>query len=134
MSTMVTSQPSVLIGAVPLFAVNRISLNENYALPPVGDKGLSQSTGKITRTVQIEAALIGTERHADPAGAGGDGRSSKTLPALVLGGLRHPAGRRADDAARLPDQQPELQPVRRGEGCVHRQHLAEALPAARLWP
>jgi len=45
MSTMVTHQPSVLVGAVPLFAVNRITLTENYDLPPVGGKGLSQSTG-----------------------------------------------------------------------------------------
>ena len=60
-SQMVTSQVSVLVGTVPLFAVNRISLNEQYQLPPVGDKGLSQSTSKITRTVQIEAALLGAD-------------------------------------------------------------------------
>ena len=60
MSTeMVISQVSVLIGNVPLFAVTQISLNEQYALPPVGDKGNSQSTSKITRTVQIQAALLG---------------------------------------------------------------------------
>ena len=58
-SEMVTSQVSVLIGNVPLFAVTQISLNEQYALPPVGDKGISQSTSKITRTVQIQAALLG---------------------------------------------------------------------------
>jgi hypothetical protein len=58
-SEMVTSQVSVLIGTVPLFAVTQISLNEQYALPPVGDKGNSQSTSKITRTVQIQAALLG---------------------------------------------------------------------------
>ena len=58
-SEMVTSQVSVLIGNVPLFAVTQISLNEQYALPPVGDKGNSQSTSKITRTVQIQAALLG---------------------------------------------------------------------------
>jgi hypothetical protein len=58
-SQMITSQVSVLLGTVPLFAVNRISLNEEYQLPSVGDRGLSQSTSKITRTVQIEAALLG---------------------------------------------------------------------------
>jgi hypothetical protein len=56
---MVTAQVSVLIGNVPLFAVTQISLNEQYQLPPVGDKGLRQSTSKITRTVQIQAALLG---------------------------------------------------------------------------
>jgi hypothetical protein len=33
MSTMVIHQPSVLVGAVPLFAVNRVRLDENYELP-----------------------------------------------------------------------------------------------------
>jgi len=60
-SEMITQQVSVLIGTVPLFAVNQISLNERYELPPVGDKGVSQSTGKITRTVQIQAALLGVD-------------------------------------------------------------------------
>ena len=41
MSEMVKQQVSVLIGVVPLFAVNRISLSEQYALPQVGDKGFS---------------------------------------------------------------------------------------------
>jgi hypothetical protein len=60
-SEMITRQVSVLIGAVPLFAVTQISLNEQYELPPVGDKGLSQSTSKITRTVQIQAVLLGVD-------------------------------------------------------------------------
>jgi len=60
-SQMVTSQVSVLVGTVPLFAVIRISLNEQYQLPSVGDRGQSQSTSKITRTVQIEAALLGAD-------------------------------------------------------------------------
>lgn len=64
MSELITNQVSVLIGTVPLYAVNRISLNEQYSLPQVGDKGLSQSTSKITRTVQIEAILIGDDRQA----------------------------------------------------------------------
>ena len=39
MSKLVTRQSSVLIGVVPLFAVSRITLTENYDLPPVGGKG-----------------------------------------------------------------------------------------------
>ena len=62
MSKLVIRQPSVLIGAVPLFAVNSIRLTEQYALPEVGAKGLSQSTGKITRTIDIDAVLIGDDR------------------------------------------------------------------------
>src|SRR5271165_2137969 len=94
MSTMLVHQPSVLIGAVPLFAVNRITLNENYSLPPVGDKGLSQSTGKIDRTIQIEAMLIGTERHLIRLALEAMADLSKTLPALssVVSGVPLVAG------------------------------------------
>jgi hypothetical protein len=80
MSEMITNQVSVLIGVVPLFAVNRISLNEQYSLPPVGDKGLSQSTSKITRTVQIEAILIGDSRQATRLALELMADLSKTLP------------------------------------------------------
>lgn len=83
MSEMKHHQVSVLIGAIPLFAVNRITLSETFELPPVGDRGLSQSTGKITRTIQIEAALIGTERHLFRLGLEAMADLSKTLPALT---------------------------------------------------
>jgi len=94
MSTMVIHQPSVLIGAVPLFAVNRITLTENYDLPPVGGKGLSQSTGKITRTVQIESSLIGDERHLIRLSLEAMADLSKTLPALssIVSGIPLVAG------------------------------------------
>jgi hypothetical protein len=94
MSTMVIHQPSVLVGAVPLFAVNRITLTENYDLPPVGGKGLSQSTGKITRTVQIEASLIGDERHLIRLSLEAMADLSKTLPALssIVSGIPLVAG------------------------------------------
>jgi ABC-type dipeptide/oligopeptide/nickel transport system permease component len=77
---MVTSQVSVLIGTVPLFAVTQISLNEQYGLPPVGDKGNSQSTSKITRTVQIQAALLGVDGPITRLGLEMMADLSKTLP------------------------------------------------------
>jgi len=94
MSEMVTHQVSVLLGTVPLFAVNRISLSESYALPPVGDKGLSQSTSKVTRSVQIEAALIGDERHLIRLGLEMMADLSKTLPlaSSLLSGIPMVAG------------------------------------------
>ncbi len=94
MSEMITHQPSVLIGAVPLFAVNRIMLNEAYELPPVGDKVASQFTGKITRTVQIEATLIGDERHVVRLGLEAMADLSKTLPAVssIFSGIPLVAG------------------------------------------
>ena len=93
-SQMVTSQVSVLVGEVPLFAVNRISLNEQYQLPPVGDKGLSQSTSKITRTVQIEAALLGADGPLTRLGLEMMADLSKTLPlaSSVISGIPLVAG------------------------------------------
>jgi len=93
-SQMVTSQVSVLIGEVPLFAVNRISLNEQYQLPPVGDQGLSQSTSKITRTVQIEAALLGADGPVTRLGLEMMADLSKTLPLAsnVISGIPLVAG------------------------------------------
>jgi hypothetical protein len=87
-SELVTQHVSVLIGTVPLFAVNRISLNEQYELPPVGDKGLSQSTSKITRTVQIDALLLGADKQSTRLGLEMMADLSKTLPlvsSLVTG-------------------------------------------------
>ncbi len=94
MSEMITHQPSVLIGAVPLFAVNRITLNEGYELPPVGDKKASQFTGKITRTVQVEAVLIGDERHAIRLALEAMADLSRTLPAIssIFSGIPLVAG------------------------------------------
>jgi hypothetical protein len=93
-SQMVTSQVSVLVGLVPLFAVNRISLSEQYQLPPVGDKGLSQSTSKITRTVQIEAALLGAAGPLTRLGLEMMADLSKTLPlaSSVISGIPLVAG------------------------------------------
>lgn len=93
-SQMITSQVSVLVGTVPLFAVNRISLNEQYQLPPVGDQGLSQSTSKITRTVQIEAALLGADGPLTRLGLEMMADLSKTLPlaSSVISGIPLVAG------------------------------------------
>jgi hypothetical protein len=94
MSELITQQVSVLLGIVPLYAVNRITLNEQYALPQVGAKGLSQSTSKITRSVQIEAALIGDQRQVIRLGLEAMADLSKTLPlaSSILSGIPMVAG------------------------------------------
>ncbi len=92
-SQMVTSQVSVLVGTVPLFAVNRISLNERYELPQTGDRGLRQSTSKITRTVQIEAALLGADGPVTRLGLEVMADISKSLPpSSVIAGIPLVAG------------------------------------------
>ena len=92
-SQMVTSQVSVLVGTVPLFAVNRISLNERYELPQTGDRGLRQSTSKITRLVQIEAALLGADGPVTRLGLEVMADISKSLPpSSVIAGIPLVAG------------------------------------------
>jgi hypothetical protein len=94
MSELVKQKVSVLIGTVPLFAVNRISLSEQYALPPVGDKGFSQSGGKVTREVQIEALLIGEARQVTKLALELMADLSKTIPlaSSLLAGIPIVAG------------------------------------------
>ena len=94
MSELIIQQASVLIGTVPLFAVNRISLNEQYQLPPVGDKGSSQSTSKIVRTVQIDAALLGDDGPATRLALEMMADLSKTLPLVstLISGIPLVAG------------------------------------------
>jgi hypothetical protein len=89
MSEMVKQTVSVLIGNVPLFAVNRISLSEQYALPPVGDKGFSQSSSKVTREVQIEAVLIGDAKQPTRLALEMMADLSKTIPlaSSILSGI-----------------------------------------------
>lgn len=94
MSELITQQVSVLLGTVPLYAVNRISLSERYELPPVGDKGLSQFTSKITREVQIEALLIGDDKQLVRFALETMADVSRTLPATsyILSGIPMVAG------------------------------------------
>jgi hypothetical protein len=94
LSELITQQPSVLLGVVPLFAVNRISLSERYELPSYGDKGLSQSTSTITREVQIEALLIGDSKGVTRLALEAMADLSKTLPVAssILSGIPMVAG------------------------------------------
>ena len=66
----------------------------------------------------------------DTAGSRGDGRRVKDAAADLVDPVGHPHGGRTHDAARHAGQQPALQPVGGREGCLHREHLAPALPAA----
>lgn len=52
----------ILIGAVPLFAVNNLSLAEEFSLPDIGRGDKSQWLGKTKYTVSVQGLLIGPER------------------------------------------------------------------------
>ncbi|MCX5052102.1 MULTISPECIES: hypothetical protein [unclassified Streptomyces] len=50
--------------AVPLFAVQRLSLNERYTLPPIGTPSFRAAVGNATEAASLTALLIGPQRHA----------------------------------------------------------------------
>lgn len=52
----------VLIGAVPLFTVTSISLNEGYQVARIAGSTLVQLVSPTTRSITIEATLVGPER------------------------------------------------------------------------
>lgn len=57
----------VLVGAVPLFAVTSFVLNEGYKTVPIAGSTLTQMVAPTTKTLSIEALLIGEFRALRPA-------------------------------------------------------------------
>src|SRR5215217_7126604 len=53
---------SVLVGAVPLFTVTSMTLNEGYAVARIAGSRLAQLVSPTTRTIQLEATLLGGSR------------------------------------------------------------------------
>jgi|SRR5271163_4550505 len=78
MSTMLVSQPSVLIGVVPLYAVNRVTLTENYERahlwgPRPGDEAaagiwLPSESVNIGQQARVEETLEALAQMANQAG------------------------------------------------------------------
>jgi hypothetical protein len=52
----------ILVGAVPLFAVNTMTLNEEFKIPEIGKGDKSQWLGKVGYNVSIDGVLVGPER------------------------------------------------------------------------
>jgi hypothetical protein len=52
----------VLVGAVPLFAVTSMTLNEGYQVARIAGSRLAQLVSPTTRTIQVEATLLGSTR------------------------------------------------------------------------
>jgi hypothetical protein len=81
----------ILVGAVPLFAVNSMTLDESYKLPDIGKGDASQWLGKIGYSVTVEGALIGPSRFFYKAALEALADVSVLLEALVpipgLGGI-----------------------------------------------
>jgi hypothetical protein len=52
----------VLVGLVPLFAVSNITLNEGYQVARVPGSSLAQLVAPTTKSISIDAVLVGPER------------------------------------------------------------------------
>ncbi|MFJ8675623.1 hypothetical protein [Streptomyces sp. NPDC093589] len=50
--------------AVPLFAVQRLTVTERYTLPPIGTPSFRAAVGNANETASLSALLIGPQRHA----------------------------------------------------------------------
>lgn len=56
------ANPPVLIGAVPLFTVTSMSLNEGYQVARIAGSTLVQLVSPTSKTISVEATLVGPER------------------------------------------------------------------------
>ncbi|KQR77308.1 hypothetical protein ASF98_21410 [Arthrobacter sp. Leaf337] len=52
----------VLVGAVPLFTVTSLTLNEGYEVARISGSRLAQLVSPTKRTIQVEAMLLGSSR------------------------------------------------------------------------
>ena len=52
----------VLIGVVPLFTVTSLTLNEGYQVARIAGSRLAQLVSPTTKTISIEAVLVGSTR------------------------------------------------------------------------
>ncbi len=52
----------VLIGVVPLFTVTSLTLNEGYQVARIAGSSLAQLVSPTTKTISIEAVLVGSTR------------------------------------------------------------------------
>jgi hypothetical protein len=82
----------VLIGAVPLFTVTSLALNEGYKVAPIAGSRLAQLVSPSTRTITVEAVLVGSTRLIVKKGLEAMALTSRALaagaaPLMNLAGL-----------------------------------------------
>jgi hypothetical protein len=62
MSKVYAHDKFILVGAVPLFAVTNMTLDESFKIPEIGKGDKSQWLGKVGYAVSIQGMLVGPER------------------------------------------------------------------------
>ncbi len=82
----------VLIGLVPLFTVTSLTLNEGYQVARIAGSRLAQLVSPTTKTISIEAVLIGSTRLIVKKSLEGMALTSRALaaataPLMSLAGL-----------------------------------------------
>jgi len=82
----------VLIGAVPLFTVTSLNLNEGYQVARIAGSRLAQLVSPTTKTITIEAVLVGSTRLVVKKGLEAMALTSRVLaaataPLMNLAGL-----------------------------------------------
>ncbi|WP_030760455.1 hypothetical protein [Streptomyces griseus] len=82
----------VLIGAVPLFTVTSLTLGEGYQVARIAGSRLTQLVAPTTRTISVEAVLIGRTRLLSKKGLETMALTSRALagstaPLMKLAGL-----------------------------------------------
>ncbi|MFI9047311.1 hypothetical protein [Streptomyces sp. NPDC053427] len=82
----------VLIGAVPLFTVTSLSLDEGYQVARIAGSRLAQLVAPTTRTISVEAVLVGRTRLLAKKGLEALALTSRVLaaataPAMSLAGI-----------------------------------------------
>jgi hypothetical protein len=59
---MAAANPPVLVGIVPLLYVQSLNVNEGYRIERIAGSKFSQAIAPTTKTIAIEAMLLGPER------------------------------------------------------------------------
>lgn len=86
------SNPPVLIGAVPLFTVTNLTLSEGYQIVRVAGSRLAQLVAPTTKTISIDAVLLGPDRRTLKKALEAVALTSRALaaaaaPAMKLAGV-----------------------------------------------
>ena len=73
----------VMIGVVPLFTVTSLTLNEGYQVARIAGSSLAQLVSPVTKTISIEAVLVGSTRLVVKKGLEGLALTSRVLAAAT---------------------------------------------------
>lgn len=82
----------VLVGIVPLLYVQSMSVNEGYRIERIAGSGFSQAIAPTTKTISIEAMLVGPARmiqkkQLEALALASRALVAATAPALALAGI-----------------------------------------------